>query len=223
MASLEKVKSGKNYIVYTSDGQKLIKIENVRFSYPYFGKQREDDQDDGEKKLSWGGVAMLPKSTHVEAKEAFVEIMNEILAAQPNDKGGKGIKIEPQYKCIKNGDDKDDETMHGHWLISFSEAGKRRPAARDVNGGLIVEEAEIDAKFYGGCWGSVLLRPWFFNGKSKKSTKTFPKRICSGFTGVQFLKDDTPFGNARIDDTEAWGSAEGASSGGNDAMDDDGL
>lgn len=221
MASLEKVKSGKNFIIYKSGDQTLIKIENVRFSYPFFGKKREDEDEQGNKKESWGGVAMLPKSTHVEAKDAFVQIMNDILANQPNDKGGKGVKIEPQYKCIKNGDDKEDETMHGHWLISFSES-KTRPAARDVNGGLIVDEVEIDSKFYGGCWGSVLLRPWYFNGKSKNSTKTYPKRICSGFTGVQFLKEDKPFGMGRIDDSEAWGSAgSDDSSGSGDGMDDD--
>lgn len=211
MASLEKIKQGKNFIVYKSGDQKLIKIENVRFSYPHFGEKRVDEADDGGKKESWGGVAMLPKSTHVEAKDAFVEIMNELMKA--ND-----VKIAPEYRCIKNGDDKDDENFAGHWLIAFSDS-KKRPACRDKDGGLINEESAIDEKFYGGCWGSVLLRPWYFNGKAKNSSKTYPKRICSGFTGVQFLRDDKPFGNGRIDDTEAWGSAEGEG-GGSDGMDD---
>lgn len=213
MASLEKLKEGKNFIVYKSGDQKLIKIENIRFSYPHFGEQREDESDTGGTKKSWGGVAMLPKSTHVEAKDAFVAIMNELMAANE-------VKVPPEYRCIKNGDDKDDELMHGHWLISFSDS-KVRPSARDERGGLIEGSAAIDEKFYGGCWGSVLLRPWYFNGKAKNSTKTYPKRICCGFTGVQFLKDDKPFGTGRIDDTEAWG----ASGGGDDSMggDDDGL
>jgi Protein of unknown function (DUF2815) len=212
MASLEKLKEGKNFIVYKSGDQKLIKIENIRFSYPHFGAQREDEDENGKKKLSWGGVAMLPKSTHVEAKDAFVALMNEIMLA--ND-----VKVPPEYRCIKNGDDKEDELMSGHWLISFSDS-KKRPSVRDKQGGLVLDEAKIDDMIYGGCWGSVLLRPWYFNGKAKNSTKTFPKRICCGFTGVQFLRDDTPFGTGRIDDTDAWG--EGGSESG-DSLDDEGL
>lgn len=209
MASLEKVKSGPNFIVYKSGDQKLIKIENIRFSYPHFGHKRVDEGDDGSKKESWGGVAMLPKATHVAAKDAFVEIMNELMKA--ND-----AKIAPEYRCIKNGDDKEDELMAGHWLISFSDS-KVRPAIRDQKAGLMTDADAIDEKFYGGCWGSILLRPWYFNGKAKTSSKSFPKRICCGFTGAQFLKDDKPFGNGRIDDSDAWGDE---SSKGGDGMDD---
>lgn len=211
MASLEKLKSGPNFIVYQSGEQKLIKIENIRFSYPHFGHKRVDEGDDGNTKESWGGVAMLPKATHVAAKDAFMELVNELQTANK-------VKIPPEYRCIKNGDDKDDELMHGHWLISFSDS-RVRPAIRDQKAGLMTDMDAIDEKFYGGCWGSVLLRPWYFNGTAKSSKKTFPKRICSGFTGAQFLKDDKPFGNGRIDDSDAWGDE---SKGGNDGMDDDG-
>lgn len=213
MAALETIKTGKNFIVYKSGDQKLIKIEGVRFSYPHFGVKKVDESDDGSKKESWGGVAMLPKATHVEAKDAFKELMDELMAANE-------VKIPPEYRCIKNGDDKEDENMAGHWLITFNDS-QRRPAVRDQKGGLMIDEHAIDEKLYGGCWGSVLLRPWYFNGKAKNSTKTFPKRICCGFTGVQFLKDDKPFGNGRIDDSEAWGAA--PSGGSSTTDDDDGL
>jgi hypothetical protein len=211
MASLDKIKQGTNFIVYKNGDQKLIKIENIRFSYPHFGEAREDERDDGTRKKAWQGVAMLPKSTHVAAKDAFVEIMRELEAANE-------VRVPPEYKCIKNGDDKDEELMHGHWLISFSEAGKNRPSARNQKGEVIADISEVDDKFYGGCWGSVLLRPWYFNGTAKNSTKKYPKRICCGYNGVQFLRDDEPFGNGRIDDTEAWGNE---SSKGNAVDDDD--
>lgn len=214
MASLEKIKSGKNFIVYSNGEQKLIKIEGIRFSYPHFGEAKEDESDDGKPKKAWQGVAMLPKATHVDAKNAFMELLNDL---QEKNK----VKIPPEYRCIKNGDDKDDELMHGHWLISFSEAGRNRPGARNAKGELISDVDKIDETFYGGAWGSVLLRPWFFAGKAKSSTKTYPKRLCCGYNGVQFLKGDTPFGNARIDDTEVWGNEGGES--GSDGLDDDGI
>jgi hypothetical protein len=219
MAELVKIAQGKNYIIYRNgaDGPKLIKLENIRFSYPHFGEQRQDERDDGSTALSWGGVAMLPKATHVEAKDAFVKILEEI---QTHEK----VRIEPQYKCIKNGDDKEDEAMHGHWLISFSTQGKRRPPARDKTGQVIETPGEIDDIFYGGAWGHVLLRPWYFSGRSKKSPKTYPKRLLSGYEGVQFVRDDKPFGSARVDDTGVWTSADdGDGMGGSTSSDDDGL
>lgn len=214
MATLEKVKSGTNFVIYKHGESKLIKIENVRFSYPHFGAQKEDEDEQGNIKRSWQGVAMLSKQTHVAAKEAFVELMNELMTANE-------VKIAPEYRCIKNGDDKDDELMHGNWLISFSESGKNRPAVRNQKGELITDIEVIDDKFYGGCYGSVLLRPWYFNGKAKNKSKTYPKRICCGFNGVQFLRDGDPFGNGRINDEEAWGD-ESKSSGSSDSNDDDG-
>ena len=224
MAQLEQVKKGPNFILYKQKGGDdfLIKLENVRLSYPHFGNMQEQENERGEKERSWGGVAMLPKSTHAEAKAAFAEILKGLLAK--ND-----AKVDPANRCIKDGDDKEDENMAGHWLITFKEKdATRRPGIRDQQGNLYhdsngnIDNNKIDQVFYGGCWGSVLLRPWFFAGKAKNSTKTFPKRLCCGFTGAQFVKDDKPFGTGRIDDDDAWGAVEGASSGG-DGMDDDDL
>lgn len=217
MATLQEISKGKNFVVYSDGQQKLIKLLNVRASYPHFGKKRvETDEETGRTREAWNGVAMLNKTTHAAAHAAFTEIMTGLMAAQRNDKGGLGVRIPPEYLCLKDGDSKDDENMHDHWLVSFSDTN-RRPAIRDQRGSLILDEVEIDNKFYGGCYINVLLRPWFFSGKAKNSSKTFPKRICCGFTGAQFAKDGDPFGSGRIDDTDAWAAVEGSEDG------DDGL
>lgn len=226
--ALKSVSKGKNFEVFEDDrGQKLIRIDNVRVSYPAFGRQKEQEDDNGGTSKSWGGVAMLPKSTHVAAKDAFVAILNAIADTEK-------VKVAPEFRCIKNGDDKDKEEYENHWLINFSDKN-RRPAVRDEHGRLMIDPERahdheyiegaldaIDDRFYGGCWISVLLRPWYFNGKSKKSPKTYPKRLCCGFTGVKFVKDDKPFGNGRIDDSSAWGDEE-PRAGGDGMGDDDGL
>jgi len=82
---------------------------------------------------------------------------------------------------------------------------------------------EIDKLFYSGAWAHALIRPWFFGGKTKSSTKTYPKRVSAGLNGVLFFKDDTPFGTGRIDDTDAWGDAPESEGGANgmDGGDDD--
>lgn len=228
MSALTKLKEGPNFVVYRigddDAGQKLIRISGIRFSYPRFGEPRDEvDEDTGRRKRAWQGVAMLPKATHVAAKEAFVEIMNELLKANK-------ATVEPQYKCIKNGNDKEDENMHGHWLINFSESipegkNRQRPPARNQRNEVIDTAEKIDETFLGGYWGEVLLRPWFFDGKAKSSKKTFPKRVCCGYNGVKFTKTDTTFGQGNIDDSDVWGEAEtgGGSARGFDDEDDGGL
>lgn len=199
MTAPVKVASGKNFIVYKIGEEKAILIQNVRASYPAFGEQKVNENDNGSETRQWGGVAMLSKKTHKEAKEAYMAICKEIMEANK-------VKIPSEYLAIKDGDEKEDENVHGHWLIAFSDKGKRRPPARDKSGQVIETAEEVDEMFYGGCWMNVFLRPWFFNGKAKGSAKTYPKRIPCGYIGVQFVKDDTPFGSGRVDDTEVWGS-----------------
>jgi len=220
MAALQVLKIGKHFTIYTDGSQKLIKLYG-RASYPAFGeKKRNEDAVTGKVSEKWGGVVMLPKSTHQEAYAAVKSMIDEIKANTLNDKTGKkGLVIAPENLFLRDGDEKEDEAMHGHWLVTFSDS-QRQPACRKPNGELILDKGEIDQQFYGGCWINVLLRPWYFNGKAKNDPKSYPKRILAGFTGAQFIKDDTPFGSGRIDDSDAWGSVD---EGGDDGLgaDDD--
>jgi hypothetical protein len=216
MASLQLLESGNNWKVYTDGKEKFIKIRG-RLSYPAFGNKKVNkDEESGKTRENWGGVIMLPKATHKEAHDRFKAMIEEIKANAVNEKTGKkGVIIESGNLCLKDGDEKEDEAMHGHWLITFSDS-KRQPAIRRKSGEIMMDKDEVDNLFYGGCWGEVLLRPWYFNGKAKNDPKPYPKRIACGFTGAQFVKDDEPFGTGRIDDSDAWGSIE-------EDDDDDGL
>lgn len=222
MAALILLKEVENAKLFQDgkDGPKLVYIENVRLSFPAIGHMKEDEDENGNTRKAYKGVPMLPKATHVEAKNLFVEVMNELMATNE-------VKIPPEYRCIKNGDDTDREEYQGHWVISCSES--RRPAARDRKGNLYLDPKKItdgdeveavldkiDEIFHGGVYVNILIRPWYFNGTTKKSTKKFPKRICAGLTGIQFYKDGPSFGQGRIDDSGVWGSVDG------DNGDDDG-
>jgi Protein of unknown function (DUF2815) len=230
--ALQSVKKGKNFEVFTDGKQDLIRIDNVRVSFPAFGEKKEDENEDGTKRYSWQATPMLSKDTHVEAKDAFMEICRKL---KEHNKGtdGKPVKIAPEYMCIKDGDTKERAEYEGHWIISSSES-KRRPAVRNEHGQLMIDPermhdpeyvsqaiAAIDDTFYGGCYISVMLRPWYFSGTAKGKTKTYPKRICCGLVGAKFVRKGEPFGSGRIDDTGAWG--DDSSDAGDDGMDDDGL
>jgi hypothetical protein len=211
--ALKQIDSGENFKIYQDGENKYILIENVRLSFPAIGHMKENKDDDtGKVSRKYAGVPMLSKKSHVDAKDAFVGLMNELM--KKNE-----VKIPPEYRCIKNGDDTDREEYAGHWIISASES--RRPTARDSKGKLILDpekvtdgdEVEamldkIDETFFAGCYVNVLLRPWYFNGTAKGATKKFPKRICCGLSAIQFFKKGDPFSQGRINDSEVdWTSA----------------
>ena len=204
---------------------KTIYIENVRASFPFVGTAGKDEDDNGNEKESWRILAMLPKETHTEAKELCKEVIKELMAA--ND-----VKVPSTEWFIADGDgekytsDEKYKAMNGHWLVSAKDA-RIHPRVYNERGQLmdLTDEGlqKIDDKFYGGCWVSVLIRPWYFNGKTKNSSKTYPKRVLAGLSSVQFHHDDTPFGQGRIDDTGIFEAVDGAGNGMDDDTDTDDL
>ena len=201
MAKLEIVKEVENAVLYADgDGNPYIRINGVRASYPFLGTPSTDENDNGDTTKKWRIVLMLPKKTHNAAKELIVQQINKLMQANAT--------VPKDRWFIKNGDELEDENMHGHWLVSASD-GKYRPKCRDVNGQVIDDIDEIDNTFYGGCWVHALIRPWYFDGKSKNSKKPLPKRVCSGISSVVFSEDDKPFGTGRIDDDDVWGNSDG--------------
>lgn len=216
MAALKLIKQVKNAALYEDVTSKVrcIYYENVRASYPFVGTPGRDENDDGEAKDSYRIVGMLPKATHKEAYELTQELIKELLTQ--ND-----VKVPSAMWFLQDGDGEKYEeakydSFHGHWLVSAKD-GQRRPTARDRKGQVMDDIKKIDETFYGGVWVNFMIRPWYFNGKTKNSAKTYPKRILAGFQSIQHNHDDKPFGNGRIDDSDVYGAVEGAG----DGMDDD--
>lgn len=210
MAQLEIVKKVKNAILYKdAKGELFVRIDNVRLSYPFVGSPSKDEDDNGNEKKNWRCVGMLPKSTHTDAKNLLKEVILDII--KKND-----AKVPTSNWFLKDGDEADDENMHGHFLVSAADS-KKRPKVRDERGIIMDEVDEIDQKFYGGCWAHLLIRPWYFSGKANNG-KTYPKRVPANLVGVFFHKNDTPFGNGSIDDEDIW---EGVKRDEDDGMDDD--
>lgn len=215
MAQLELVKKVKNAVLYKDgNGQRFIRIDKVRLSYPFLGTQSEDEDDNGKVTHKWRVTAMLDKDEHKEAHDLVVKVIEAIM--KENDTRVPGDKW-----FMSDGDDKEDENMHGHWLVTASD-GRIRPKVRDRKGEVMDDIKKIDETFYGGCWGHILIRPWFFNGVVKGATKKYPKRVSSGLTGVFFSHDDKPFGAGRIDDSDAWDDVPKSDEGANGFDDDDG-
>jgi hypothetical protein len=212
MAKAERtiVKKVENAVLY-SDG--TIRLDNVRLSFPHIGTPQENENDDGKKTFKYGVAGMLPKKTHIAAKDLCKEVIQKLM--KDND-----AKVATDKWFLANGDDKEQPEYAEHFIVATSES--RRPTARKRNGEVMTPQ-EADDAFYGGCWGNLLIRPWYFNGKAKGSSKSYPKRVCCGIVAVQFLRDDDAFGEGRVTDEGVFDAAAdddwGDKSGGGDADD----
>jgi len=198
MSQLTLVKEVKNgAVMKDAKGEIFFRVDRVRASYPFVGTPSDDEGENGEQRQSWRIVGMLPKATHTEIKDELKAHIQKLMKDNES-------KVPADKWFLTNGDDKEDEAMHGHFLVTASDS-KKRPKVRDRKGQIMDDIQKIDDTFYGGCWVSLLIRPWFFNGKARNSSKNYPKRVSANLVGVMFYKDDTPFGSGRIDDDGAWG------------------
>ena len=165
-----------------------IRVSNVRLSHPHLDKPYKGDDDKGVAK--YGVVGMLPKKTHKEA----VKLIEEEIAALMKTNKVKALPSEKKF--LRDGDESAKDEYEGHWTISARE--ERRPILKEMteDGDLVLVEQE-DAKetFYGGCWGSLLIRPWFQDNK-------YGKRVNAGLSAVTKKADDEAFGQGRISEEE---------------------
>lgn len=208
MGTLTVKKQGKNFIIYEEG---LIKIENVRFSFPHLDKPFGGKNKDGtDQKKKYSLVGMLSKQTHVEAKDAIVEVMNAMM------KEKKLNKMPPKDKFLRNGDDEKQDEYDGHWIVSASE--DRKPVVRTRRNEVVTEPDKILDLIQGGYWGHMMIRPWFQDNQ-------WGQKINAGLVGAQHTKDDETFGQGRIDDTDAWAAEDGDDGMGSSSSqdDDDGL
>ncbi len=211
------VKKVKNGILY-SDG--TMRIDAVRFSYPHIGTAYESTGDDGNTKKQFSVTAMLPKATHKEAKDLIKSCIQELLKASSKDPNTP-VKVPSENWCLldgtvqADGDDKK-EVYRDHFIVKAAES--RRPTARDRKGEVIMDETKADDVFFGGVWGNILIRLWYFDGKAKNG-KTYPKRVLANLIAVQHHHDDEPFGESRVSDEGVFDAVEGDD---NDGFEDDG-
>jgi hypothetical protein len=85
---------------------------------------------------------------------------------------------------IVDGDELDDENMHGHWIIKAS--NKAKPAVVDADKNEILDGNEV----YGGCFGRINIAGKAYGNKTQGGV-TFELLAC------QVTKDGPAFGGAQ--------------------------
>jgi len=194
----------------------LIRVSNIRLSYPHLDRPYKKEGDAGVAK--YGVVALLPKDTHNAARKLINEEIERVM--QEN----KVRALASDKKFLRDGDDSDKEEHNGHWTLSARE--ERRPILKEMTDGelTLVEPEDAKETFYGGCWASLLIEPWFQNNKHGK-------RVNASLRAVTKKADDDSFGEGRIseeevdeafeDEEEFEGPSRGSSSKGKSRYEDD--
>lgn len=178
----------------------MIRLDNIRFSYPHVDKAWKKEGDQGDAKFSLTGL--MPKETHEEAKTLISRVMKEML----NDAKLTG-QVKAAMKFMRDGDagGEDEDVINsyaGHWYVSARET--IRPTLRNKNMIVLDPKEDMDSineLFYGGAYGHMLIRPWVQDNKHGK-------RLNAGLSAVVFAKDGEPFGQGRVDDSDAWDAAD---------------
>ena len=194
------VESVPNAVRY-SDGTILLK--NVRLSYPWLFTAQENKADDGTLTKSYSVTGLMPKETHEDAKKMLVRAINALLLEHNKTKQNPKGSIPSDKKFCRDGDPKDEDDAGkpenaGMWVVATRESKKPilLDKFKDPATGKPRRLTDADKeKLYGGCWGNILIRPWFQDNK-------YGKRVNAGISVVQFVKNDTPFGTGRISDDD---------------------
>ena len=170
---------------FFSDGTVMIK--NVRASYPHVivpGRAFVGaDGKPGERSYSITG--MMPKATHGKVASLLGSIMKDMLAEAKIP----GVKADAKF--LRDGDLSGKDDYVGHWTVSAREKLEKPPRVLEADAKTPIVGAENAKRIYGGCWVSLLIRPWLQNNG-------FGKRINANLVGVQFLRNDEPFGDGSI-------------------------
>lgn len=194
-----------------SDG--TIRIERVRASYPHIGKAYEGENDEGKATQSYGVQGLAPKKEYREVKDLIVGQINKLL------KENRIEKIAADKKFIKDGDLMAKDETEGMWVIGAREIKPpqiRGPKLDPKTGKAqrLTPEQSVGV-FYGGCYVTILLRPWFQNHRK------YGKRVNANLVAIQFIADGEPFGEGRISEEDVDDSFDGEEADDTGGFDDD--
>lgn len=171
-----------------SDGTFLVK--GVRFSHPHVFTPTA--MADPKTKVlgtpSFSIIGLMPKASHQAAMKMLRDRCNELLAEN------RVQMLAADRKFIRDGNLAGKVETVGHWTLSAREQQSRPPTVRGPDKAKWGKDKE--ALIYGGCWGNLLIRPWF------QPQKGFGIRINAGLTAVQFVRNGEAFGSGRISEDE---------------------
>ena len=157
-------------------------LTNVRLSFPHLWTAHSYKPD---QKKKFSATFIIPK----DRKELITEVRKAMLEAA---KAKWGEKAEAQLKalkaqnrlCLRDGAEKADMDGFGEDVLFVGASNDKRPNVFDRDRAALAEE---DGRPYAGCWVNASIELWAQDNEHGK-------RVNASLLGVQFVKDDEPFG-----------------------------
>ena len=155
---------------------------NVRIAYPAVYKP-ESFKGDDKNTPRYGVTVLVPKEA-----EDVVDQLNAEINKLAKEKF-KLSKLPAADSCFRDGDEKANEAMHGHWILS----AYAYPSDKKQNGGApqVLDRGKRPIKEgasnvpYSGCYANILFDLYAPNNW---------KKVSAGLSVVQVIGDGEPIG-----------------------------
>lgn len=164
----------------TQPDNQVIKLQNVRLSYPHLFTAKAMQNPDGTMgKPKFSATFLLNKKEHA----ALIAQMEKAIERTALEKFGKKITL--KHKCLRDGNEKDDTAGYGDEVMFIPSTSETRPPVVD---GKLVPLAEEDGRIYAGCYVNATIRLFAY------AHPVGGKGVSAQLRAVQFVKDGESLG-----------------------------
>lgn len=197
----------------------VIFLSDVRLSFPNLVEpQTRVNEQTGEKRVSYNCELLMP-----QAHQGFQQFMQAYanLAAEKGKEHAAAlmqmIQSDRKSRCFGAGEEKVNKKTFapydgyaGNMFITVG--SKNAPQMFDAAGKLVDPQntmawQSVARKLYGGCRVNAAIKPWWQNPNPQRQVG---HGIRCDLIGIQFLRDDTPFGEGSVDASGLFGAVAGA-------------
>lgn len=177
----------------------VVKISNVRLSYPWLFKPQQGKNQDGTPngKYQFAAVFLLHKVKNADDIKRLTDAALAVKKAKWNNE-----KVNLAGKSIRDGSEKEATEGYGSEVVFISARCDTKPGIVD---GQLNELTVETGKPYAGCYVNATVRAWAQDNKNGK-------RINWSLRNVQFVRDGEPFGEKKVQASEEFDVIEEESS-----------
>ena len=192
---------------------KLIQLSDVRLSFPHIAEPQKTQGENGER-ISFNAEFILNPNHPGWAR--FHQVVLEMAVAKWKEQAQNVINLcqqDRKKRCYGWGQEKVNQktfkVYDGYEGMVFISAGKdKMPQIFDATGKQIDPNDTMALqrearRMYGGCRVNAAVRPWMQENKHGRAVR-------ADFAAIQFLADDTPFGEGAVDASALFGATPAA-------------
>jgi len=182
----------------------VIYLSDVRLSFPHFAEpQRQRNEVTGQERISYNCELLMAPDHPAFAQ--FMKRYGELALLKWGEHAQNVMQMvqnDRKFRCYGRGDEKINkktfQPYDGYQGQVYITCGRDTPPQAIQDDGRPVDPSNtmayqaVTRKMYGGCRVNVAIKPWLQDNKHGRGVR------CD-LVAIQFLRDDTPFGEAAVD------------------------